>query len=217
MIAVARYLLAEHLRSRRVVAPLLLLAIGVVVLYAQPPNPVLATAGVVAGFVFVASLWLGLSLLNSQGDTERAIFAVAAGPRAFALGRLLALVSPDAATALAAVAFPTLTGLFEHTPTAGELALCLLGTFACALAGGALAALFSRPFVRSRAVAVLGLSACAVFTVPLGVSPALATARAMDVAAPAAAASRLEPTLLGIALFSLAAMAACALLWRRRE
>jgi hypothetical protein len=217
VIAVARYLLAEHLRSRRIAAPLLLLAVGVVVLYAQPPNPVLSTAGVVAGFVFVVALWLGVSLLNSQGDAERAIFAVAAGPLDFALGRILALVASDAAVAVAAVAFPTLTGRFERAPTVAELALILLGTFAAALAGGAVAALFSRPFVRSRLVAVMGLTATAVLTVPLGISPALATARALDVDNSADAATRLEPTLIGIAAFALASLTACALLWRRRE
>jgi len=69
--AVARYLLAEYLRSRRFVAPLLLLAAGVVVLYAQPPNAVLSTAGTVAGFVFVDTCWVALALLNTQGDADR--------------------------------------------------------------------------------------------------------------------------------------------------
>jgi hypothetical protein len=217
MLAVARYLLAEHLRSRRLAAPILLLATGVVVLYSQPPNPVLSTSGVVAGFVFVVALWLGISLLNSQGDAERAIFVAAAGPRTFALGRLLALLTSEAAIALAAVAFPVLTGRFERAATAAELSLILLGTFGCALAGGAVAALFSRPFVRSRLIAVMGLTATAVLTVPLGISPALATARALDVDRSSDAATRLEPTLLGIASFALAAMATCALLWRHRE
>jgi len=45
MIAVGRYLLMLYLASRRWVAPFLLLAAGVVVLYAEPPNPVLETAG----------------------------------------------------------------------------------------------------------------------------------------------------------------------------
>jgi hypothetical protein len=45
MTAVGRYLIAQYLASRRWVAPFLLLIVGVVVVYAQPPNPVLDTAG----------------------------------------------------------------------------------------------------------------------------------------------------------------------------
>ena len=37
MIAVARYLLSDYVRSWRFVAPMLVLFSGVVVLYAQPP------------------------------------------------------------------------------------------------------------------------------------------------------------------------------------
>ena len=217
MIAVARYLLAEYLRSRRFVAPGLLLVTGVVVLYAELPNPVLATAGTVAAFSFVAGCWLGLSLLNTQGTADRQLLAVAAGPRAYLLGRLAALAALMGGAALFAVASPVLTGRFERSPTLAEVGLCLLGTFACSLAGGALAALFSRPLVRSRAIAVLGLTACAVLTVPLGTSPAIATARAMDVTDPADAATRLLPTLASIALFALASAVVCGLLWRRRE
>lgn len=217
VIPVARYLLAEHLRSRRFVAPMLLLATGVIVLYAQPPNPVLATAGTVAAFVFVACCWLGLALLNTQGEADRHLLAVAAGPRAYLLGRLGALLALVGGAALIAVAFPLLTGRFERQPTLAELGLCLLGTFACGLAGGALAALFAQPLVRSRAIAVLGLTGCAVLTVPLGTSPAIATAKAMDVNDAADAATRLLPTLATISLFALATAIICGLLWRRRE
>ena len=121
-----------------------------------------------------------------------------------------------AATFLA-LAFPLLTGRFERTPTLPELALCLLGTLICALAGGALAALFSKPFVRSRAIAVFGLTAAVVLSVPLGISPAIATAHALDVKHTATAAERLIPTLAAVFLFALGAAFACAALWRKRE
>lgn len=215
MIAVARYLLAEHLRSRRFVPPILLLAVGVVVLYSQPPNPVLATAGVVAGFVFIAAIWVGIALMNSQGDADRHVFTVAAGTRNYLLGRLLALFTVALVIAVAAVAFPTLAGCFERTPTAAELGICLLGTIACALAGVALGALFARPLVGSRAVAVFGLTGAAVFTVPAGISPAIATAKALDVTHPATAATNLLPTLAAISLFIITAGLACVSLWRR--
>jgi hypothetical protein len=196
---------------------MLLFASGVVVLYAQPPNPVLSTAGTVAVFAFVAFCWWGLALLNTQDHAGRHLFAVTAGQRTYVVGRLVALIALVAVASLLAVAFPTVTGRFERQPTAVELVLCLLGTFVCGLTGAALAALFSQPMVRSRAIAVLGLTACAVFAVPLGISPAIATARAMDVETAADAASRLLPTLASIGAFAVLAAVVCMLLWERRE
>ena len=81
MIAVARYLLSEHFRSRRFVAPMLLLTAGVVVLYAQPPNPVLSTAGTVAAYTFPCMCWGALALLNTQGD-PLTTFSIKPGPDA---------------------------------------------------------------------------------------------------------------------------------------
>lgn len=196
---------------------MLLLATGVVVLYSQPPNPVLSTAGTVAAFVFVAACWVGLALLNTQGDADRHVFTVAAGSSSYLLGRLLALLAAVSAIAVAAVGFPVLAGCFERSPTPAELGVILLGTMACGLAGVSLGALFARPLVRSRAVAVLGLTASAVFTVPAGLSPAIATAKALDVTDPAAAAANLLPTLASISLFAFAAALACVRLWRRQD
>jgi hypothetical protein len=189
VIAVARYLLAEHVRSRRFVAPMLLLTAGVVVLYAQPPNPVLSTA----------------------------VLLVAAGPRAFILGRLLAVAAFSAAISVLVVAFPVVTGRFETAPTLAELADCLLATLLCAFAGSGLGALFSRPLVRSRTIAVFGLALTALVTVPLNGPPAITTAQALDIADASDVPVRLGSTLLSVGLFGLAVAATCALLWRRRE
>jgi hypothetical protein len=217
VIAVARYLLAEHFRSRRFVAPLLLLAAGVVVLYAQPPNPVLSTAGTVAAFAFPCMCWATLALLNTQGDADRHVLLVAAGPRAFVLGRLLAVAALAGAVSVFAVAFPTVTRRFATDPTIGELADCLLATLLCALAGAGLGALFSRPLVRSRTIAVFGLALAALVTVPLNGPPAITTAKALDITDASEVPVRLGGTLLSVSLFALAVAATCALLWRRRE
>ena len=154
MIAAARYLLSEHLRTRGFVAPTVVLLAGVVVLYAQPPNPVLSTAGTVAAFLFAAQCWLALGLLANLGS---------------------------------------------------------------AVAGTALAALFSQPIVRSRAIAVLGLSACALLTLPLDLPPVVPTARALDTTHAGNVPGRLAGDLASVALFTIAVGVVCSLLWRRRE
>jgi hypothetical protein len=217
MIAVARYLLAEHFRSRRFVAPMLLLASGVVVLYAQPPNPVLSTAGTVAAYTFPCLCWAALALLNTQGDADRHVLLVAAGPPAFILGRLLALTALAVIISVLVVAFPVVTGRFETSPTLGEIADCLLATVLCALAGAGLGALFSRPLVRSRTIAVFGLALTALITVPLNGPPAITTAQALDITDASDVPVRLGATLVSVSVFAAAVAVACALLWRRRE
>lgn len=217
MIAVARYLLAEHLRTRAFVAPVLVLVAVVVGLYAQPPNPVLATAGVVAAAAFPIQAWLALAFLNTTAPAQRHVLAATAGPRALVAGRLLGAELLALAVAVAIVAYPLLAGRLERAPHAGELALCLLAGLASTTAGTALAALFAQPLVRSRAVAVLGLAACALVTVPLDLPPAVPIARALDTRHAAAVPARLAGDLAWIGAFCVAVAVACALLWRRRE
>jgi len=215
--AVARYLLADHFRSRRWVPPFLLLAVGVVVLYAEPPNPVLSTAGGVAAFLLVAQCWLALAFLNTEGTSDRQIVAATAGGRALVLGRLVGLAALTAGTSLLTLAYPVLTGSFERVPDVHELGLILLANLVCAAAGSALAALFAQPAVRSRAVAVLGLIGALVVTVPLGLSPAVATADAMDTTKIARVPDHLGVALVSVAAFVILASGASAVLWRRRE
>jgi hypothetical protein len=217
VIAAARYLLAEHLRTRAIVAPGVVLLSGIVVLYAQPPNPVLSTAGTVAAFLFAAECWLALGLLNSQGAADRQVLIATVGGTRFAAARLLAAGWLAALTSVLALALPLVTGRFERTPTVGEVGLILVANLAAAIAGTALAALFSQPIVRNRAVAVLGLAACALLTLPLDLPPTVPTARALDTTHAGDVPARLAGDLVAVGLFAAATAVACALLWRRRE
>jgi hypothetical protein len=60
---------------------------------------------------------------------------------------------------------------------------------------------------------VLGLTACVVLGVPLEISPAIATARALDTAHAATALARLAPTLAAICGFAIAAGLVCVYVW----
>src|ERR1700722_15850458 len=114
MIAVARYLLAEHTRSRSFVAPLVVLAAGVIVLYAQPPNPVLSTGGTVAAFLFPIGCWMALAFFDSQGAADRQLLAATVGGARFVRGRLLAAGALAAASAAFALVVPLAGGAFER-------------------------------------------------------------------------------------------------------
>lgn len=217
MSRVARYLLAEYVNSRRWAAPFLLLVAGVVVIYAQPPNPVLETAGGAAAFLLLAQCWLGLSFLNSQPDDDRQVLVATMGGRRFALGRIAGLAVLAVVASMFTLGYPWVAGRFDRAPTAAELGWVLVANLVCAGAGSALAALFARPSVRSRAVTVLAVTACLVVTVPLGLSPAPATANALDTEVAAQVPGRLGVTIGSVTAFILVATFVSALLWRYRE
>jgi len=210
-------MLAEHLGSRRWVAPFLFLASGVVVLYAQPPNPVLSTAGTAAAWMLPAQAWWAFAFLNTQESGERQTIVASAGPLRFAGGRLLGLLGLLAIAMVFTAAFPILTGRFEHPAHLGEVGLILYANFLCGAAGSGLAALVCEPVVRTRAVPVLFLTGAVVLSIPLGISPAIATAAAMNRTDASAVPAQLAPETLGIAIFLAVALPLGARLWRLRE
>jgi hypothetical protein len=216
VIAVARYLLAAQLRDRTLVAPAVVLSVGVVYLYSLAPNPVLATAGSVAAWLFFAQAWLALAFFNGQSAADRQVVIATVGARGFACGRLLAGAVLALTSALVAVAYPLIAGRFAHAPSLGELVLCVLASLVATLGGTTLGALFAPPLVRSRAVAALGLALCALLTVPLG-PPAVSTARAMNTTHSAAVPARLAGDVGSTVLFAIAVVFVCTALWRRTE
>jgi len=217
MIAVARYLLAEHTRSRRFVAALLVLAAGVIVLYAQPPNPVLSTGGTVAAFLFPIGCWLALALFDSQGDADRRLLAASVGGALMVGGRLLAAAALAGGASLFALAVALARGAVERAPHLDELGLLLGANLLSTLGGAALAALFAAPIVRSRAIAVIGVRACVLATIPLRLPPFIPTARALDVRHAARVPGRIAAEAGEVRAFVLVASALGGRQWRRRE
>ncbi len=159
MTALLRYHSALLLRSQRWLAPLLayaaLVAVGV-----RPGDPVLGSLGIAAAGLLPVAAWTVRICLTQEPAAARAV-AAAAGGRSRA--HLAALVTGAGWPALAgAVAAGAVTATGGLAGTSGPAALLagLLATTACALTGGAVGALASRPFVRppgwSVAVLLLG-------------------------------------------------------------
>ncbi len=218
MIAVARYLLADYVRSLRFVAPALVLVAGVVVFYAQPPNPVLSTAGSVVGLLFAAHCWLALGFFNSQGTPDRHVLSATAGGRTFVCARMLAAGALALGASIFAIAYPLLAGRFDRGPSLGELALILLANMTATVGATALAALFARPLIYNRATSVLGLTLCVVLTIPLRLpGSAVPVAQALDTNHAAQVPARLSADLGSILIFTAAVGVVCARQWRRRD
>ncbi len=217
MIAAARYLLADFVRSLRFVAPALVLVAGMVVFHAQPPNPMLSTAGSVVGLLFAADCWLALAFFNSQGTPDRHVLAATAGGRTFVLARMLAAGALALGVATIAIAYPLHAQRFDRSPSVGELALILLANMTATVGATALAALFARPLIYNGATSVLGLTLCAVLTVVCLPGGAVATAQALDTNHAAQVPARLSADLGSILIFTAAVGVVCACQWRRRD
>ncbi|HEX4033840.1 MAG TPA: hypothetical protein VHX66_05300 [Solirubrobacteraceae bacterium] len=217
MINVARYLLAGQTRSRGVIAPLAVLVGGVIVLYAQPPNPVLSTAGTVAAFLFPVQCWLTLAFYNAQGAVDRQLLAATVGGRRLAGGRLLAAGVLAAASSLLALLVPLIGGAFERSPRLDEIALILGANLSATLAGAALAMPFSAPIVRNAALSTLGLATCVVLTIALRIPPMIPIARALDTTRAGHAAGPLAREAAILLAATLVITAVGVPLWRWRE
>ena len=149
---------------------------------------------------------------------EPPVLTATVGGGRFALARLLAAGALAALTSVLVLALPLVTGRFERTPHLGEIALVLLANLGSAVAGTALAALFSQPIVRNRAIAFHksgGSVRC--LTLPLDLPPVVPTARALDTTHAGEVPGRLAGDLASVALFTIAVAVVCSLLWRRRE
>ena len=217
MINVARYLLAGNTRSRGVVAPLVVLVGGIIVLYAQPPNPVLSTAGTVAAFLFPVQCWLTLAFYNAQGTVDRQLLASAVGGPTLAAGRLLAAGVLAATSSLLALCIPLVGGAFERTPHIDEVALVLGANLTATMAAAALAIPFSVPILRNAALSILDLAFCIVLTIALRIPPLIPIARALDTTHPARAASLLARDAVLVLASAFVLAVAGSDFWRRRE
>ena len=218
MRAVARYLLADYVRSRHFIAPALVLIVGVVVFYAEPPNPVLSTASSVIALLFATQCWLALAFFNSQGTADRHVLTATAGGRSFIGGRWLAAAALAGGSSVFALGYPLVTARFQRAPTVAELLVILLANLVATLAATALAALFARPLLYNRAVAVLGLTWCAVLTVPLRIpGSAVPTAQALNASHAAQVPGRLAGDLGSVLIFIAAVGVVCSRQWRRHD
>ncbi|MEU9857201.1 ABC transporter [Streptomyces sp. NPDC047974] len=156
MTALLRYHSALFLRSQRWLAPLLLYA-ALVAVGVRPGDPVLGSLGIAAAGLLPVAAWSVRICLTQEAAAARAVTAAAGGRSRAHLAALLTGAGwPVLAGAVAAF---VVTGTGDLAGTGGPAALLagLLATTACALTGGAVGALASRPFVRAPGWSVAGL------------------------------------------------------------
>jgi len=152
------YLLASYIRSYRYFPPLLVFQIGLMLLYANRPNPVMDSYAASSVLVYAVSAWIGAGFHGAIADAQEHIAAVHAGSvRAYLTGKALAALACGLLLSVAAVAWPAASGSFERSPGAGEWLTALLAHAEMSLLGGLAALLLSHPVLKkgTRASAAL--------------------------------------------------------------
>jgi hypothetical protein len=158
MTAVARYALADYLRSQRFLPPLVAYLGFLAVLYAVGSGPLLPALGLSAAAVLPVAAWTAVSLHNTEDPLQRPVTVVnARGHTRVVAGKTCAAVVCLLALTAAALIWPAAAD--GRIPTPAALAAGAAAHLACGLTGTALGTCCARPVIRRQGYA-FGL-ACA--------------------------------------------------------
>ena len=167
--ALVRYVAGDAARAERWVAPVVLFMI-VTVSGTAAGGAVLDGYGLTLTALFPISVWVAVTVLNSEDPVQTLITTVTVGSsfRVRAAKLLVALAACQVMT-LFAVVWPLLTG---HPAGPGEVCAGLLGHLLSSLAGVAVGSSLGRPVVRRPAgVVLIGLAAFLVEVLVPGFAP----------------------------------------------
>lgn len=247
MRALVRYVLADGVRSQRVLAPVVVFGSVLAVLYAVGPSPAVSSYGATSLVLFPVAAWCAAALLGSEDPVQWQVTAVhAGGTRRASLAKVVAAVMLVAALAVAGVVLPWLFGALTIPVSAGSAAsgggvgaalpyfgLGVLAHLAAGLPGVGIAAVWSPPAVRRIGTTLAGIVVCLILVVPLddlrtahlgvarllphAVPPFEVARRMVDGRAPGAVLGSLGPALAGAAVFTAVATAVYVTLARRRS
>ncbi|APU14450.1 hypothetical protein [Actinoalloteichus fjordicus] len=176
-LATVRYTLADLLRSQLFLAPLLVCAGSLAVLFGgdagAPPGPWAASVLL----LYPASAWLAVAAANAEEPVQRSVTVVAAGGHGRVLAGVLGVcVLVDLLLVALAVCWPILTGRYSYPLTL--VGLGIAAHLAAALAGTAVGLLCARPVLNrpgwtvAAASGVVLLTALAPWLPPVGTTVA---------------------------------------------
>ncbi|MFG1637317.1 hypothetical protein [Pseudonocardia alni] len=175
--AVAMLLGEDVGRTERFVAPLVLYAGALAVLFGGAPGPLPAPWAASALLLYPVGAWLAHALAESEDDDARTVtLSAAGGPWPVAAGVLIAATAGVALLGLLAVVWGVVAAW--GTATTGSLLDGLLAHLACGITGAAVGSVFSRPVVRNEGVALIGALVVLVVTGTQSWLPPVGTAAA---------------------------------------
>jgi hypothetical protein len=143
--AVARYLLADALRSQRVIIPIVLQIAVLAVLFGGDPGPLPTPWAVSCLTAYPVAAWLALTIANTEDPIQRTVtIAAAGGPGPVATGTLLVALLGDLVLTVLSVGWGVAAG---HGAPPAVVATGVLAHLAAAGTGTALGLLCARPLV----------------------------------------------------------------------
>ncbi|TDC45460.1 hypothetical protein E1281_30320 [Actinomadura sp. KC345] len=175
MIALVRFQIAGYVRSLRVLAPLIVIALVVVLVLVQGPSGpdaaglAVGTLADVAAFMFPLWAWAARALLDAQPDEQRLLTATAARrPSMPAWAGLLAAYGVNLCLGLVALAAPLIQAIQSGSPGRAILAGCALNLLA-AVPATLVGAWTSRALIPSPGISLLALLSAVTVLVLLGI------------------------------------------------
>lgn len=152
--AVARLLGEDVARSERFVAPAVLYAGALAVLFGGAPGPLPAPWAASALLLYPVGAWLAHALAETEDDVARTVtLSAAGGPLPVAAGVLIAASAGVAVLGLVAAVWGVVAAW--GTATTGALLDGLLAHLACGITGAAVGSVFARPVFRREGAALL--------------------------------------------------------------
>jgi hypothetical protein len=146
VVAVARYLTADVLRSQRFLLPVVVYGAVLAVLYGGDPGPPPASWAASALVLYPVTAWLAFVVANTEDPVQRTVTVAAAGGHgAVVAGTLVVALAGDVLLVAASVLVPVLVTAYPHPPAL--VLLGLAGHLACAVTGTAVGLLCARPLV----------------------------------------------------------------------
>jgi hypothetical protein len=146
-VAVARYLLADAVRSQRVVLPVVLQVAVLAVLFGGDPGRLPEPWGASVLTLYPVAAWLALTVAHTEDPVQRDVTVAAAGGAGpVAAGTLLVALAGDLGLAVLSVLWPVVV-----TPSPAPPSVVLTGLLAHLAAGAtgtAVGLLCARPWIR---------------------------------------------------------------------
>lgn len=151
MIALTRYVLADYLRSQRFVPPLVAYLGFLAVLYAFP-GTILPGFGASAAALLPVSVWIALSLHNTEDALQATVTMVNAGGRGRVMaGKTYATVVGVLVLTVTALVWPMVSSSRIFSPA--DLTTGLITHLTCGLTGISLGTCCARPVINRQGYA----------------------------------------------------------------
>ncbi|NBJ71181.1 MULTISPECIES: hypothetical protein [Clostridia] len=159
MKALIVYHLIAYMKSYNYVPPMSIFIMILVVNYSIYPNPVLASYGMTAIYLYIIAAWISLRFFHTEDMIQQQVTILHAGnDRKYFCSMYLAAGCIVVLLAFISIVYPIVFRMFSKQVTLQELGIgfathCLLGMVAIALSG-----VFSRAIIANKINSWLGIS-----------------------------------------------------------